>query len=111
MTGRVQPAILTAFVDALVDAVEVLAEIVGRMVMTRGTTLLHNRTAQGFVLVGSFICAVLSWMWIAAAAPTWIDWIGFIVATALFFYCLAVTIKGRRLRRQELLANGRAKHS
>lgn len=71
------------------------------MAMKREKALLHNRTAQGLVLVGSFICSSLSWAWIATQEPTWIDWAGFITATAVFFYCLALTIKGWWLRHQK----------
>jgi cobalamin biosynthesis protein CobD/CbiB len=67
---------------------------------------LHNRTAQGLVLVGSFICMSVTWVWITGKGTTWVDWFGFVVAVTLFFYCFAITSRGRRLRRHERTATG-----
>lgn len=78
------------------------------MATKREQTLLHNRTAQGLVLVSSFICMGLAWVWLyAQESPTWIDWVGFIAPTVLFSYCLSITIKGRRIRRNERSLAGR----
>jgi uncharacterized membrane protein len=67
---------------------------------------LHNRTARGLGLVGSFICMGVTWVWIIGRETTLVDWFGFVAAVALFFYCLSITIRGGRLRRRERTVTG-----
>lgn len=68
----------------------------------------NNRIVRGLGLVGSFLLLSASWVRIALQDPLWSDWFGFVLGTLLFFYCLAATIKDRRVRRQKRTMNGRS---
>ena len=59
----------------------------------------NNRIAQWVGLVGSFLLMSASWVRIVVQEPTGIDWVGFVLGAALFFYFLSMTIKEWRMRR------------
>lgn len=68
---------------------------------TKQPAYLHNKVAQGFGLCGAVVLFVASGLRFTTQIATAVDWVGLVAGAILSVYWLSVTVKGRRVRRQE----------